>query len=137
MFKEEFGNDFTLKEFWTPRDVIEANNLTKEESVNNNAYSKKPCILCLRNDTLACVLRARGSGTSCPIVSNASRIHNYVGIPGEYFIDHCICSSSKRYEGLIDPVVLPIKSYFEPIRLDGLRSLRQTIPKPSITNEVF
>jgi hypothetical protein len=136
MFKDVFGSDFTLKEFYLPSEIIKM----REDSQNNHASllnHPKPCILCNRNNALSFVLNVRSSGSSCPVIASASKYHNFIGIPGEYFIDHCICSSVKQYEGLVDPVVLPLKHYFDPVQLNGLRVLRQTVPAPHMPHEVF
>ena len=136
MFTDVLGGDFTLKEYYSPSEIVKL----RESSQVGHASSPdhgRPCILCVRNSALSFVLNARSGGSSCPVIASASKYHNFVGVPGEYFIDHCICSSVKQYEGLIDPVVLPLKHYFDPVRLNGLRVLRQTIPSPYIPHEVF
>ena len=125
MFKHDFDESFTLKEFFTPSDIANKKNKggVKERQL-------QPCILCLRNDVLASVLRIRSTGETCDIHTQVSRVHNFVGLKGEYLIEHCVCSLPNQYEGLIDPVVMPLKCYFEPHKLNGVRCLNQTIPRP-------
>ena len=125
MFKDELGDDFVLKEFFTPKEVSR-----NVHMLSLKEREHKPCILCVRNDVLSSVLNIRATACSLSPVAIVSRIHNFVGIKGEYLADHCICSLPNRYEGLIDPVVMPLKCYFEPFRSNGLRCLCQTIPKP-------
>lgn len=132
MFKEEFGETFTLKEFFTPNDL-----LTGKNNLNGKDRVRQPCILCLRNNVLSSVLQLRSTGERCCTSNQLSRIHNFVGINGEYLIDHCVCSLPNCYEGLIDPVVMPLKCYFEPHKLNGIKCLNQTIPRPEDVYQDF
>ena len=50
---------------------------------------------------------------------------NLVNIPGEYRLDDCILSSSTIFQGLLDPVVLHIKSGYRVKVINGLRHLEQ------------
>ena len=129
MFRDEHGADFVLKEFLTPRDLERRNRASPGHIPPTN-----PCIMCLRGDVLSAILEARAGGTAVSCATQCTRIHNFVGIPGEYCMEQCICSLPGRFEGLVDPVVMPVRWYFEPTRTSGLRALRQTIPYPELAS---
>ena len=62
-------------------------------------------------------------------VSYAS-IGNFVGLPGEYCIEHVFVSRADTYEGVSVPVVLPCIADYQVYCVNGIRWLRQRLPKP-------
>lgn len=124
MFKDEHGPDFTLMRFYTPSEYA------VYETEPHRIVEPGPCIMCLRNDVLNTVLQTRANGDNVLCTVSVSNIYNFVDVPGEYMSQHCICSLPNRYEGLIDPVVMPLKCYFSAHKTGGVRHLCQMLPRP-------
>ena len=62
---------------------------------------------------------------------------NITGVPGEYILDDCILSSASIFQGLLDPVVLHIKSGYRVKTINGIRHLEQWRMKYPEHNQSF
>lgn len=117
--------DFGLCEFYTQPEY---------ESIRKSGFvwpvALSPCLLCLRAEAFARFLEARCNGVGCASNVNYASISNIVGQTGEYLPESCFLSSSKRYEGIVDPIVIPNVRDYEMTTVCGIRHLRQLHPKP-------
>lgn len=89
-----------------------------------------PCILCLRAAIFSQFLSVRCNATGCVSNVNYANIANIVGEEGEYLPESCFVSSSDRYEGVIDPVVIPSIYDYQICTHNGVRYLKQKHPRP-------
>lgn len=157
MYSYVHGTDFTLREYFTPREMAElhadgnggcginnSNNTTT--TINNSngnsgtaAKSKrtskkrpdcegKTCLLCRRHDVLSAILVARSKGDQVASSLVLPNTANFVNVKGEYDLSNVVYNLPCRYEGLMDPVATVNQRYFEPFMHNGVRWLRQTIP---------
>ena len=126
MFADVHGKDFTLREYYTPEEVLQMSRLSQPPG------DQKMCLLCRRQEIMGAILtqRSRGEGMSAAVT--VADMSNFVDVEGEYVIESCICSLPNKYEGIVDPVVMVARHFLEPFRSGGVRWLRQTIPYPAI-----
>lgn len=112
-------NKFTLKEFLLPSEDAEAK--------RTRCWPKEGrlCILCKRAEIARAFIniRADGMGVKQNVILQDYR--NLVNIPGEYRLEDCILSSASIYQGLLDPVILHIKSGYRVKTINGVRHLEQ------------
>lgn len=139
MYSNVHGTDFTLREYFTPREMA---NLHSDESNKNpsgaakskRATKKQPesdgatCLLCRRHDVLSAILVARSKGDQVANSLVLPNTANFVNVKGEYDLSNVVYNLPCRYEGLLDPVATVNQRYFEPFMHNGVRWLRQTIP---------
>lgn len=156
MYAYVHGTDFTLREYFTPREMAELhadgnggeiNNNNKKPNNNDNrvvnsgtpakpkrASKKRPecegktCLLCRRHDVLSAILVSRSKGDQVASSLVLPNTANFVNVKGEYDLSNVVYNLSCRYEGLMDPVATVNQRYFEPFMHNGVRWLRQTIP---------
>ena len=139
MYSNVHGTDFTLREYFTPREMA---NLHSDESNNNPSGAAKlkrttkktpesdgaTCLLCRRHDVLSAILVARSKGDQVANSLVLPNTANFVNVKGEYDLSNVVYNLPCRYEGLLDPVATVNQRYFEPFMHNGVRWLRQTIP---------
>ena len=114
-----------LVEFYTPDEhaAIEANGWKWPEE-------KRHCVLCGRVAAHTLFVQARASSLQVAKDISFSCVSNLVDVPGEYHSRDCFVSSPDRFEGVIDPVVLPRLGDYD-IRLrNGVRHVHQRCGKP-------
>jgi hypothetical protein len=112
-------NKFTLREFLLPSEDEEA------KRTGQWPKERRLCILCKRAEIARAFIniRADGMGVKDNVILQDYR--NLVNIPGEYCLEDCILSSSTIFQGLLDPVVLHVKSAYRIQILQGVRHLQQ------------
>jgi len=95
------------------------------------------CILCLRAEIHSRFMAARCN--SQRVLSNVaySPIANIVGEEGEYCVESCFVSDPDRYEGVMEPVVIPTVHDYTVYRTNGIRYLKQLLPKPECVKSNF
>ena len=112
-------NKFTLREFLLPSEDEEA------KRTGQWPKERRLCILCKRAEIARAFIniRADGMGVKDNVILQDYR--NLVNIAGEYSLEDCILSSSVIFQGLLDPVVLHVKSAYRIQILQGVRHLQQ------------
>lgn len=117
--------DFGLCEFYTEVEYA---------AIRKSGYvwpvALLPCLLCLRAEAFARFLETRCNSVGCASNLNYARVSNIVGQVGEYVPESCFLSSSKRYEGIVDPIVIPNVRDYEIKTVCGIRHLQQLHPRP-------
>ena len=112
-------NKFILREFLLPSE--------EEEAKRTGQWPKERrlCILCKRAEIARAFIniRADGMGVKENIILQDYR--NLVNISGEYMLEDCILSSPNIFQGLLDPVVLHVKSAYRVEKKNGVRHLQQ------------
>ena len=112
-------NKFTLREFLLPSEDEEA------KRTGQWPKERRLCILCKRAEIARAFIniRADGMGVKDNVILQDYR--NLVNIPGEYCLEDCILSSSHIFQGLLDPIILHVKSGYRIQILGGVRHLQQ------------
>lgn len=123
MYSNVHGSDFTLREYFTPRELA-SRGKTKAKAVECGTT----CLLCRRHDVLAAIMVARSKGESISTSVVLPTVSNFVNIKGEYNSENVVYNLPFRYEGLLDPVAAINRTYFEPFMHRGQRWLRQVVP---------
>jgi len=110
---------FILREFLLPSE--------EEEAKRTRQWPKEArlCILCKRAEIARAFINIRADGMGVRNNMILQDYRNMVNIPGEYRLEDCILSSSAIFQGLLDPVVLHIKSGYRVKVINGLRHLEQ------------
>tara|TARA_E500000331_G_scaffold280358_1_gene273585 strand:- start:86 stop:1021 length:936 start_codon:yes stop_codon:yes gene_type:complete len=110
---------FVLKEFLLPTE--------NEEAKRTRTWPKEGrlCILCKRAEIARAFINIRADGMGVKQNMILQDYRNIVNIPGEYRLDDCILSSATIFQGLLDPVVLHIKSAYRVKTINGVRHLDQ------------
>ena len=144
LYSSTHGSDFTLREYFTPREAVERMKATtttattkatattttttkkkKKKDLKAGSAGTATCLLCRRHDVFSAILVARSKGEQVSPSLVLPNIANFVDVEGEYESSSVIYNLPSRYEGLLDPVVAVNRNYFEPFMHDGLRCLRQ------------
>ena len=118
----------TLVEFYTPSEyklVEEAGWKWPEE--------RRTCLLCLRVATHRLFVQRRASNVATPSGLHYAKISNLTGIAGEYHLADCFVSAPDRFEGLVDPVVIPRLNDYDIGVVNGVRCVRQKHGTPAPT----
>lgn len=123
---------FALCEFYT-----ESEHAAIKEAGWSWPKSISPCLLCLRAETFARFLQTRCNAMGCLSQVNYAKIGNIVGEPGEYTAASCFLSSCSRYEGVLEPVVIPTIHDYKITSINGTRWLLQQHPRPSSAAPTF
>jgi len=110
---------FTIREFLLPSE--------EEEWKRTRQWPKEGrlCILCKRAEIARAFINIRADGMGVKNCMILQDYRNLVNIPGEYKLEDCILSSSHIFQGLLDPVVLHIKSGYHVKVKEGIRHLHQ------------
>ena len=114
-----------LKEFYTPVQYaeIEANGWQWPEA-------RSLCVLCTRAATHAMFIQVRASNRHVPQDVGFARVSNMVDMPGEYMSADCFMSAPDRFEGVIDPVVIPRLVDYDVHTVNGVRHVTQKLRVP-------
>ena len=119
------GTPFVLREFLLPQAAEEAR---KSEKLPEE---RRLCVLCKRTEIQKAFYNIKMDGMAVKSGVLLSDYRNIVGIPGEYCIEDTIVTSSHKYEGLLDPVVLHTRDLYKIVIMDGVRYLKQwRLPSP-------
>ena len=123
------GEKLVLKEFYTPDEhaSIEASGWKWPET-------RRLCVLCTRAATHEMFIQARSSSKQIPSDVRFARVSNIVDLPGEYLATDCFVSAQDRFEGVIDPVVIPRLVDYGVCTMNGVR---QVIQKPGYPGRVL
>ena len=110
---------FVLREFLLPSE--------EEEAKRTGQWPKEGrlCILCKRAEIARAFINIRADGMGVKNNMILQDFRNIVNIAGEYCLEDCILSSSTIFQGLLDPVVLHIKSGYRVKTVNGVRYLDQ------------
>lgn len=110
---------FVLREFLLPSE--------EEQSKRTKQWPKEGrlCILCKRAEIARAFINIRADGMGVKNNMILQDYRNLVNVPGEYRLEDCILSSSSIFQGLLDPVVLHIKSGYRIKTIQGVRHLDQ------------
>lgn len=110
---------FILREFLLPSE--------EEQSKRTRQWPKEGrlCILCKRAEIARAFINIRADGMGVKNNMILQDYRNLVNVPGEYRLEDCILSSSSIFQGLLDPVVLHIKSGYRVKTIQGVRHLDQ------------
>ena len=110
---------FVLREFLLPSE--------EEQSKRTRQWPKEGrlCLLCKRAEIARAFINIRADGMGVKNHMILQDYRNLVNVPGEYRLEDCILSSSTIFQGLLDPVVLHIKSGYRVKTVQGVRHLDQ------------
>jgi hypothetical protein len=110
---------FSLREFLLPSE--------EEEAKRTRQWPKEGrlCILCKRAEIARAFINIRADGMGVKTNNILQDYRNLVNVPGEYRLEDCILSSSTIFQGLLDPVVLHVKSGYQVKVQEGVRHLHQ------------
>ena len=123
---------FILREFLKPSEQKEYENTGKYPT------ERRLCIMCRRME----LARAHTSIRGCAMGVREDTIlpdwRNLVDVEGEYCLKDCIVSARDCYEGILDPVVLHVRSAYRLIEKNGIRFYEQwRMGYPQKTKEHF
>lgn len=112
-------NKFVLKEFLLPTEM--------EECKRTRQWPKEArlCLCCKRAEIARAFINIRADGMGVKNNMILQDYRNITGVPGEYRLEDCILSSASIFQGLLDPVVLHIKSGYRVKTINGVRHLEQ------------
>ena len=110
---------FVLREFLLPSE--------EENAKRTRQWPKEGrlCILCKRAEIARAFINIRADGMGVKHNMILQDYRNLVNVPGEYRLEDCILSSSSIFQGLLDPIVLHIKSAYRVKTIQGVRHLDQ------------
>ena len=129
MYSHVHGTDFTLREYFTPREMAEtAADCANAKQAKKSDCARTTCLLCRRHDVFSAILVARSKGEQVAPSLVLPNMANFVNVKGEYDLSNVVYNLPCRYEGLLDPVATVNLRYFEPFMQNGVRWLRQTVP---------
>ena len=119
------GTPFVLREFLLPQEEADARASQKLPT------ERRLCVLCKRTEIQKAFYNIKMDGMAVKADVLLSDYRNLVGVPGEYCIEDTIVTSSHKYEGLLDPVVLHTRDLYKIVTVDGVRHLKQwRLPSP-------
>lgn len=115
---------FCLTEFYTPEEyaVYEKN--------DSWPTAMQMCVLCCREHAFRQFINTRCSDCTTNTNITHARIGNIVGQVGEYCLESCFVSSPDRYEGVLEPVVIPQITDYKIYLRNGQRCVKQNLPYP-------
>ena len=110
---------FVVREFLLPSE--------EEEAKRTRQWPKEGrlCILCKRAEIARAFINVRADGMGVKNNMILQDYRNLVNIPGEYRLEDCILSSANIFQGLLDPVVLHVKTGYRIQVQEGVRHLDQ------------
>lgn len=124
----EPGKGFTLREFLLPsqyKKFLENNELPKERQL---------CLMCRRAAVAKMYISFRSDGVNTD--SLISDYRNYAGVVGEYDINQCLLPSATSSVGLMDPVAVHCRKWYDLKRVGGIRYYKQVGYKYPESNAV-
>lgn len=119
------GTPFVLREFLLPTTA------EKARKSNKLPEERRLCVLCKRTEIQKAFYNIKMDGMAVKGSVLLADYRNIVGVAGEYCIEDTIVTSSQKYEGLLDPVVLHTRDLYKIVTVDGVRYLKQwRLPSP-------
>ena len=110
---------FVLREFLLPSELKEY------EATGKYKPEQRLCLMCKRKEIARAWINIRADGMGMREDSVLQDYRNLVEVEGEYCLKDCIVSSRHTYGGLIDPVVLHIRSAYRLVEKNGVRYYQQ------------
>lgn len=110
---------FILREFLLPSEQ------KKYEETGKYRPESRLCLMCKRTEIARGYINTRAAAMGISDDSILQDYRNIVNVEGEYNLKDCILSSRHVYEGLIDPIILHIRSAYRLIEKDGVRHYEQ------------
>jgi hypothetical protein len=106
---------FILREFLKPSEQKEYEQTGKFPS------ERRLCLMCKRMELARAHTNIRADGMGVREDTILPDWRNLVDVEGEYRLQDCIVSSREVYEGILDPVVLHVRSAYRLIEKNGIR----------------
>jgi hypothetical protein len=122
---------FILREFLLPSE------LSEYEKTGKYPNEVRLCVMCKRVEILRAFINIKADTMGIKHDSLLQDYRNLVNMKGEYRLQDCILSSRHVYEGIIDPVVLHIRSAYRLIEKNGLRYYDQWRMAKPVENQHF
>ena len=110
---------FIVREFLLPTEQKEF------EATGKYTPEKRLCLMCKRKEIARAWINIRADNMGMREDSILQDYRNLVDVEGEYCLKDCIVSSRHTYEGLIDPIVLHIRSAYRLVEKNGIRYYQQ------------
>lgn len=110
---------FILREFLLPSEQAEY------EKTGKYPNEVRLCVMCKRVEILRAFINIKADTMGIKHDSILQDYRNLVNMKGEYRLQDCILSSRHVFEGIIDPVVLHIRSAYRLVEKNGLRYYEQ------------
>lgn len=109
---------FILREYLLPSQY--------KDYLQNNKLPELPnlCLLCRRAAITRMYVNFRSDQDSTS--SLISDLRNYCSVTGEYCLDQCLLPTNHQLVGIFDPVVLHVRKWLTPCRVNGIRIYKQT-----------
>jgi hypothetical protein len=114
----EPGKGFTLREFLLPSQY--------KEYLQNDILptNKQLCLMCRRAAVAKLYISFRSDSVNTD--SLISDYRNYAGVVGEYNLSQCLLPCSTSSVGLMDPVALHVRKWYDMKRVGGIRYYKQS-----------
>ena len=106
---------FILREFLKPSELKEYENTGRYPS------ERRLCLMCKRMELARAHTNIRADAMGVRDDTILSDWRNLVDVEGEYCLKDCIVSSRDVYTGILDPVVLHVRSAYRLIEKNGIR----------------
>lgn len=97
---------FVLREFLLPSEEAEY------EKKKQYPLEHRMCVMCKRNEIARALINVKADAMGVREDCIMQDYHNIVETDGEYCLSDCIVSNPTIYQGVIDPVVLHIRSLY-------------------------
>lgn len=106
---------FIMREFLKPSELKEYENTGRYPS------ERRLCLMCKRMELARAHTNIRADAMGVRDDTILSDWRNLVDVEGEYCLKDCIVSSRDVYTGILDPVVLHVRSAYRLIEKNGIR----------------
>ena len=122
---------FILREFLLPSEQ------TEYEKTGKYPNEVRLCVMCKRVEILRAFINIKADTMGIKHDALLQDYRNLVNMKGEYRLQDCILSSRHVYEGLIDPIVLHIRSAYKLVEKNGVRYYDQWRMAKPVENQHF
>ena len=110
---------FILREFLLPSEKREMDASSKCRP------ERRLCLMCKRKEIARAWTNIRSDGKGMREDCILQDYRNLVGVKGEYNLRDCLVSSRHTYEGIVDPLVLHMRSGYRIVEKNGVRYYQQ------------
>ena len=117
--KQAKDRAFILREFLKPSEQKEYENTGKYPT------ERRLCLMCKRKELARAHINIRADGMGVRDDTVLPDWRNLVDVEGEYRLEDCSVSDKEVYEGILDPVVLHVRSYYRLVEKNGIRYYEQ------------
>jgi hypothetical protein len=117
---------FIVREFLLPSEQKEYENSGKYPT------EQRLCLMCKRLECARAFVNIRADGMGVREDTILPDYRNLIDVEGEYCLRDCIVSSRTVYEGILDPIVLHVRSAYRLVEHNGIRyydQWRMSFPK--------